>query len=368
MNDLSEHGHPGRIYGPRVGSGGKTARFEVFTDRISARDEKGELYTLHPGQVRAERSGNGVSLESADRSFALVVTDREGVDALRQDAPVDIREGVEGALGQVRRARGRDRRWLLVAALVFVLLGWGAYVGVMAAARAAVDQLPISIDREVGELAGDDLIPGVRPVEDAVVHDAIAEIVARLEPHAAIEGFEYRITVLDSPEVNAFALPGGRIFVLTGLIREAESPDQVAGVLAHEMAHVTLRHGMRSIVQSLGVIAAIEVLIGDLAGLSVLGVEGVRLLVEQGYSRDLESEADEEGVRMLHAAGIDPHGLARFFELLRGEEGASIPSWLGSHPELDDRIATVLRLDAEYGGTVVRPFGFDWQEVRSRVE
>lgn len=365
-----ESGFPARVYGPRVVEGGRTVRFEAFTDRIAARDDAGQAFTLEPGRVKVERSGDGVSIETADRTFALVVTDREGLRALREDAPPDIRKGVADALGQLKKATGRDRRWFLLALVVLALLGWGLYAGLIAAAKAAVQEMPISFDREFGDMANiADILPGATPLEEETVDAALAEIVRRLEPHSAVEGFEYRIEVLESDQVNAFALPGGRIFVLTGLISEAESPDQVAGVLAHEMAHVTLRHGMRNIVQSLGLIVAVEVLVGDVAGLSVFAVEGARLLVQQGYSRDLEHEADVEGVRMLHEAGIDPRGLASFFELLQGKMGgASVPAWLGSHPELGDRIATVEQLAAERGTTAVEPFTFDWDAVRAAVE
>lgn len=363
----NDPGHPGRVYGPRAGAGGRSVRFEVFSDRIAARDPGGEAFTLHPGRTRVERSGGGISLEADDRSFALVVTDPEGLAALREDSPSDLRDAIAGALGAVKSARGRDRRWVLYSIILIALAGWGGYLGLIAAARSAVRELPISIDREIGDLAGEDLVPGASPIEDEAVVSALAEIVARLEPHAVLPGFDYRITVLDAEEVNAFALPGGRIFVLAGLIRAADSPDQVAGVLAHEMAHVTLRHGLRNLAQSLGLVVAVEVLVGDIGGLSVLAVEGVRHLVEQGYSRELEAEADAEGVRMLRAAAIDPRGLVRFFELLQGQEGADLPSWLSSHPDLADRIAEVERLAGGAGPVEAEPFSFDWGDVKRRV-
>lgn len=361
-----EIGHPGRVYGPRAGSGGRTVRFEAYTDRIVARDGAGETYTLHPGQARAERSGAGVSIEAADRSFALVVTDPEGLASLREDAPADIREGIAAALGAVRSARGRDRRWLVYSVILIALAGWGGYVGLIAAARAAIRELPISVDRQIGDLAGDEIQPGTDRITDEAVVGAIEEMVARLAPHAAVPGFEYRIAVLESDEVNAFALPGGRIYVFAGLVRAADTPEQVAGVLAHEMAHVTLRHGLRSIAQSLGLVVAVEVLVGDIAGLSVFAVEGVRHLIEQGYSREHEAEADGEAVRMLRDAGIDPRGLARFFEILAAKEGADLPSWLSSHPDLAERVAAVERLAAGAGPTG-ESFTFEWGEVKERV-
>ena len=361
-------GYPGRVYGPLAGSGGRGVRFEVFSDRIVARDQSGEVFTLYSNSAQVERNGAGVSIEASDRSFALVTTDGAALEELRESAPFEIREAIESALGDLRSSQRGQRFTLLVVAVLLGLVGWFGYIGLKSAAQATVKKLPISLDREIGDLAGSDVIPGATPFADPVVQAALEEMVQRLEPTAAVEGFEYRVEVLESPDVNAFALPGGRIFVLTGLISAAETPEQVAGVLAHEMAHVTLRHGVKRLVQSLGLVVAVEIVIGDWGGLSVLMVEGVRHLVEQGYSREAEAEADAEGVRMLLAAQIDPRGLARFFETLQHEHAVAMPDWLGSHPDLDDRIQHVEGLVQEAQVSQYEGFSFDWDEVRGRVE
>ena len=120
--------------------------------------------------------------------------------------------------------------------------------------------------------------------------------------HAAAP-FDLRIQVVDAPQINAFALPGGQIVVYTGLLRKAARPEQVAGVIAHEMAHVTLRHGLRGIAKQVGVLVGVQVLTGDLSGLAA---QVATAAISNAYSRDAEREADAEGARMLAAAGIDP--------------------------------------------------------------
>ena len=361
-------GYPGRVYGPLAGSGGRGVRFEVFTDRIVARDPSGEVFTLYSNSAQVERSGAGLSIEASDRSFALVTTDRAALEELRESAPFEIREKIESAMGDLRSSQRGQRFTMLLVAVLLGLVGWFGYVGLKSAAQATVKKLPISLDREIGDLAGSEVIPGATPLADPVVPAALEEMVQRLEPTAAVEGFDYRIEVLQSPNVNAIALPGGRIFVLTGLISAAETPEQVAGVLAHEMAHVTLRHGVKRLVQSLGLVVAVEIVIGDWGGLCVLMVEGVRHMVEQGYSREAEAEADAEGVRMLLAAQIDPRGLARFFETLQHKHSTEIPTWLGSHPDLEDRIQRVEGLVEEAQVSQYQGFSFEWDEVRDRVE
>ena len=144
---------------------------------------------------------------------------------------------------------------------------------------------------------------------------------------------------------NAFALPGGYISVYTGLIEKSASYEELASVLAHEIAHVTMRHGVTRMVESVGVIAVLQLIFGDVGGLVGLAEELFTIAAINGYSRGHESEADEEGVRMMHAAGIDPSAAANFFRMLKeSEPGSDMPdvlAWVSTHPEHDERIAAI---------------------------
>lgn len=230
----------------------------------------------------------------------------------------------------------------------------------------AVTRLPLAIDRQVGDAAM--LTGGLGAGEEArspLLERAIAEMIKRLEPHAAVRGFEYRVKIVRSDDVNAFALPGGQIVVFTGLIEKASRPEQVAGVLAHEIAHVTMRHGLSGLAKQAGLVLAVRLLIGDPGGLDALVAEGAMSAALNGYSRDQEREADEEGVRMMRAAGLDPRGLAEFFQELKKLPGSELPglaSWMSTHPEHDERIANVRALA---GNTPTSPpLPLEWEEVR----
>ena len=151
--------------------------------------------------------------------------------------------------------------------------------------------------------------------------------------------------VLKDRSVNAFAAPGGHVVVLSGLIDEAKSGDEVAGVLAHEIAHVIHRHPMESLVRAMGLAALAEALSGD-----GLGGTAAMLLAVTAYSREAEAEADATAVALLEAAGYDPLGLTDFFGRMAGEEKRSgaglIPSYLSTHPPSEARVRMIENLAA----------------------
>jgi len=151
--------------------------------------------------------------------------------------------------------------------------------------------------------------------------------------------FEFKV-VQDDTMVNAFAAPGGQIYFYTGLLVSATNEASVMGVLAHEIAHVTERHGAKQMVTQLGLEKVLELALGgggegDWATiLADIGTTGALL----SYSRDDETEADVVGLDLLLKAGYDPNAFVDFFKLLGSEEGESdFLSFLSTHPDPADR-------------------------------
>ena len=144
--------------------------------------------------------------------------------------------------------------------------------------------------------------------------------------------FAFDVRVLDLPLVNAVALPGGPIILFRGLIEQAGGPDEVAGVLAHEMSHVVQRHAMESLVETLGLSFLFGVMLGDVgSGLLVASGEA---LVALSYSRETENEADDGAIVLLQAGGVSTQGLADFFDRLAllPDEAEAIISFVSTHP------------------------------------
>jgi len=164
----------------------------------------------------------------------------------------------------------------------------------------------------------------------------------------------YHFTLIESDEINAFAAPGGFIFVTTGLYRSVENEEQLAAVLAHEIAHVNLQHGLRAIKKS-NLTEAFSLIGTEVAKsynkeqlLQLTGVFGksvddiVNQLVVSGYSRGQEYDADEEALRIAHGAGYNPDGLGEFLESLQqaSEEGQP-KGFTSTHPPAEKRLGKV---------------------------
>ena len=173
------------------------------------------------------------------------------------------------------------------------------------------------------------------------------------------------ITVRVIPEktVNAFAAPGGQVVLFSGLIEKAESPEEVAGVMAHEIAHAIERHPMQSMLRAAGVFLLVGLLVGDTSTLGTIASEGAKVLLVLSYSRDTEREADRIGMELLNKAGIRGDGLLDFFARLQGERGEEgrLPVLFASHPMHAERVE---RLKLLATGTQAALSQKQWQALR----
>lgn len=191
-------------------------------------------------------------------------------------------------------------------------------------------------------------------VDDPVINEYINDIGRRLSAHANNGDYAFTFFVVDDPRINAFALPGGYIGVHTGLLQATRNEDELAGVLAHEIAHVTQRHIARAVhANSRQSILTMAMMLGAiLAGVGGAGSDAVQgaIAVAQGtaaqqqinFTRHNEYEADRVGMAALVDAGFDPHGMASFFEVISMQGGPSqarFPEFLRTHPVTSTRIA-----------------------------
>ncbi|MSP88842.1 MAG: M48 family metallopeptidase [Alphaproteobacteria bacterium] len=170
---------------------------------------------------------------------------------------------------------------------------------------------------------------------------ALGRLTDRLS-RVADSPYTFRIQVTPHPAVNALALPGGYAVIFSGLLDFAETPDEVAGVLAHEMAHVIHRHATTAVLRELGYALLFDLLSGGMAG----GVVSVgHELLSLSYSRDAEADADATGLKLLERAGIGAHGFVAFWDRMRirereGKDSAiKPPALLSTHLDSEARAA-----------------------------
>lgn len=173
--------------------------------------------------------------------------------------------------------------------------------------------------------------------------DALGQSIARASRRNDIP---YRFRVVNTDEVNAFAVPGGYLFVNRGLIEAADTECELAGVLGHEIGHVVGRHSARQMTQQYGLQAIAGLILGENPSmLAQLTAQFAATGAIMSYSRGMESEADGYGVQELYDAGIDPSGLATFFdklvEMRGGAGGSKLETFFSTHPDPGARAAAV---------------------------
>lgn len=338
----------GGVFHPSIPGGRAGAVISIQRGELIAQIQSyGEpIFSIPLNQIQLDlggASGKMIFCRSADGQLTIFSEDK------RLAKELDLQSG--GMLGSqlstlkksLRAESGKFGFWILFGALACALLLFIGYFGLLWTAKTTIRNLPISIDEKIGKLAIESMDVGNRLPPAHPASKLVQSIVDKLQPHAAIPEMKFKVIVVEDPQVNAFALPGGQIVVYTGLIREAKSAEQIAGVLAHEMSHATLRHGLQSVSQSLGIVAAIQLFVGDIGGLVALGAQIAQQSILTSYSRSSETEADIEGVRMLHAANIDPNAMAEFFGLLKEKEG-DLPdaiAWISTHPQHATRIENI---------------------------
>jgi predicted Zn-dependent protease len=239
--------------------------------------------------------------------------------------------------------------------------------GIPALAAALAPAVPVTWEEQLGQAAVAHLAPPGVACDDPARQAVLDAIVARLAATVPRSPYSFHVVVVNRPEVNALAAPGGYVVAFRGLVQHTRSPDEMAGVLAHEMQHVLQRHATQALIQHASVGLLITAVTGDVMGPLAYGLQSARVLGQLQYSRRAEREADAEGMKMLLAARIDPAGMIGFFETLKADERPrSVLKYLSTHPSTGDRIERLRTLAArERPGAPVRLLpGVDWNDMK----
>jgi Zn-dependent protease with chaperone function len=154
--------------------------------------------------------------------------------------------------------------------------------------------------------------------------------------------YPIQITVVESGEMNAFAIPGGHIVVYDAILERMKTPEELAALLGHEASHIALRHSLRNMFRSLARKMFLSLVIGSDAGIVAVLVDNADNLKGLEYSRSLETDADNNGLKLMSKSGIDVQGMVRLMELLKKESGSAQPAaFLNTHPVFNDRIENI---------------------------
>ncbi|WP_298366712.1 M48 family metallopeptidase [uncultured Bradyrhizobium sp.] len=271
-------------------------------------------------------------------------------DALEADLP--NRRGVAAIVG-----------WSLAAAVSIVLV---VLFGVPLAAERLTPLVPDSFERRLGDVAEAQVkvLFNGKPCSNAAGQAAFEKLVGKLRETA---GFDNSVQsgVLATAVPNAFALPGGKVFLFDGLLAKAENPDEIAGVLAHELGHLRHRDSMRELIHNGGTSFLIGLLFGDITGSGAL-IFASRSLVTSSYSRDAETNADTFAIETMHKLGRPAKPMGELMFRVTGKEGGKGLSLVASHPLTEDRLARMDKADAAgpaSGQPLLSPA--EWQALKS---
>jgi len=221
------------------------------------------------------------------------------------------------------------------------------WTGVLAlTGAAAVGGCAPSLQEEVqmGRQYAAELNQQLPIVQDAAIHRYINDLGNQIARVADQRGMQYQFYVVNSEVINAFAVPGGFIYINRGLIERSRNMSELAGVVGHEIGHVVARHGVDQMVrmQRAELFAGVgSILLGQPGGAAAAGVQVAGGLYFARHSREAEREADDLAVRYLPAAGIDPTGVVTFFEQLMQEQQSrpgGVEQWFATHPLTQERV------------------------------
>lgn len=210
-----------------------------------------------------------------------------------------------------------------------------------------VEELSRDNERRIGTYVAEAFTRGVDELRSDSARGLTLALERRICAASAIEESTITLHVVANGDVNAFSLPDRHLVVNSGLILYCASADELAGVVAHEIAHMERRHVMKKMVKEIGLGMLATIAGGKSTGEILRQV--ARTLSSTAFDREHESEADSVSVRYLQSARIDPTGLANFLFRLSGEKGdvAKEFEWLSTHPNSGDRAAAILKLRDE---------------------
>jgi Zn-dependent protease with chaperone function len=361
---------PPRLAWPGRYSDGRTAAFQRVEARIG---ESGLSVAGDDGALHETWPCDAVRLVDGPDTNGAIRLGRPGSDARLSIADADALRALELHCASLHKGMGRDSSWRVVAiwtgaalaALAFLIFGVIPFL-----ADHAGQWVSPKLEAQLGDQLADFVIRFTAAGKDKAHADctnakgraALDKLIAPLEAQLSLRS-KLRVRIIDSDVLNAIALPGDQILVFKGLIDFTQGPNELAGVLGHEMGHLQLDHPMRLVIRESGTAFLIGLVMGDIFGGSAISIAGTGLLVT-AFSRDAEGAADAEAVTLMRKAGLDVAPFGAFFERLQAEKGdGEIPiPFLRTHPASDQRAKLVEAAPAG-GAQALTPA--EWQDLKA---
>jgi len=308
-----------------------------------------ELFRWPAASLACEETDSGrVRITCRGASDAAVTTDAEVAQALRLP-------GAPGPSDLTGRRARRRRRLAAALAAGIVAVAAGFYVSLTPIARAIAFHVPPAAEASLGR--GLAAVIETQYCETAAARASAEALATRLDALGT------ELHIMDIDTVNAFTFPGGVVVLTRGLLEKAEGPDEIAGVLGHELEHVRLRHVMIRFVRTSIMTALWQASVGDYSGLFVVDPKTALDVAGLQFSRDDERDADRGALERLDRAHVSHEGFAAFFERLQAKTDV-IPAWMSSHPASAERIASIRHSGASKAATRPALSPAEWNALK----
>lgn len=355
----------GLLHGPGQPASGSPARLQFRGDFLRVTRADGAVEDVLADALTVDITGFNedtlqLSWERGGETHAVTVSDPQAHRALVQSAPAGFSARLASGHSTVNYHR---RKWkVVIGALASLLLLIGiAWWHSEAITGWLASRVSLETEVGIGERALAQLELEHELTQEGEAAKTVADIGGRLTQGSR---YKYRWYVSDDKEVNAYALPGGIVVVNRGMITEAGSAEELAGVLAHEVQHIEHRHTLQQMIGSAGWAAVLAVVLGDVSAITAIMLHQLGNLRN---SRKLESQADAEGMKALARAGIPLDGMPALFRRLQADQkkrGGEGPALLSSHPATQERIDDLEQL-AKTLECDCRPLPIDWLAVQA---
>jgi Zn-dependent protease with chaperone function len=349
----------------------------IFLDRWKLRfqsDSVAEEIPMDAVEIEFEQGGDRIYFHDPNRPDLKIFTSDQSVlkhPAIRQCGALQAQ--VATVLG--RRELSRALRVTVYFFIGCIFATWFCSMALSFMVRTIAAQVPMEWEDRFGREEIDKL-----RTEGALLDDTnqIAQLTELAQPLIKVlpeNRRNLKFYIMDDADPNAFALPGGYVVVHTGMLQMTETPEELLGVLAHEIAHETQRHMIRHRIAAAGPLVIFGLFLHSRSGAGNLLALGSGLMIYQGFSQEYETEADDVGWKYLVAANIDPRGMIRTFQKLKASEDSMgfshlMPEAFASHPALAKRIARLegkwKKLDRKTGFLELPPVSWpkpkDWDD------
>ncbi len=244
------------------------------------------------------------------------------------------------SFGQKHLSSFMSKGWVILLGIILSLLAVAVFlfkVVIPGIAEYTATKVPKSMEKSIGDAAYESSAESY--VEDTIKGALLQEFFTEMNLDRE---YDYTITVLNSETVNAYALPGGRIAVYSGIIDEIEKPEALAALLAHESSHVELQHSLKSIFRSLSGYFAVSLVLGDIGGVTAVVFQNINQFQGLEYSRSMEKEADVRALEVMQKSGIDPQGIIQLFNTISSDDENTdtndLSEFVSTHPLTKHRV------------------------------